>query len=195
MTSWPRLEAKKAEGQKIAAGGRHDRAEVQGRPEGSHGADRGRRRPSGALREGLEHLAEGRQVEHGQEALLRVGQVVGTPVHDRARLRGARRSEVVGYRDGARRTQIRAATVRAKINYHQAYEEAAKLGDGGDAAGASESRWLQGLDFEQTAEAVEGKKPLRTRRRRWRGLDRQERRVEGDAEQARRDLQAVRRRG
>ena len=59
--------------------------------------------------------------------------------------------------------QIRAATVRAKINYHQAYEEAAKLGDGGDAAGASESRWLQGLDFEQTAEAVKGKKPLRTR--------------------------------
>jgi hypothetical protein len=59
--------------------------------------------------------------------------------------------------------QIRAATVRAKINYHQAYAEAAQLGEGGDTEGASESRWLQGLDFEQTADAVKGKKPLRTR--------------------------------
>ena len=56
--------------------------------------------------------------------------------------------------------QIRAASVRAKINYHQAYEGAAKLGDGGDVAGASESRWLQGLDFEQTADAVKGDDPL-----------------------------------
>ena len=91
--------------------------------------------------------------------------------------------------------QIRAATVRAKINYHQAYADAAKLGEGGDAEGASESRWLQGLDFEQTADAVKGKKPLRTRPGDDGAAYRQDAEVEGDAQQARRDLQAVRRRG
>lgn len=43
--------------------------------------------------------------------------------------------------------QMRAATVRAKLNYHQAYQEAVSLKEGGDAAGMSDSLWLQGAEF------------------------------------------------
>jgi hypothetical protein len=49
--------------------------------------------------------------------------------------------------------EVRAASLRAKLNYHQAYQEAAKLGDDGDAAGASESRWLQGVDYRKVQDA------------------------------------------
>ncbi|MBT9500415.1 MAG: hypothetical protein IV092_04170 [Burkholderiaceae bacterium] len=56
--------------------------------------------------------------------------------------------------------QILAASVRAKINYHEAYQDAITLGDGGDASGASESRWLRGADWE----AVAGAKPGDLRR-------------------------------
>lgn len=45
--------------------------------------------------------------------------------------------------------QMRAATTRAKLNYHQAYQEAESLKDGGDAAGMSDALWLQGAEFGQ----------------------------------------------
>ncbi|MBT9456868.1 MAG: hypothetical protein IV097_09620 [Burkholderiaceae bacterium] len=52
--------------------------------------------------------------------------------------------------------QILAASVRAKMLYHEAYQDAITLGDGGDAAGASESRWLRGADWDAVAKAKPG---------------------------------------
>lgn len=54
--------------------------------------------------------------------------------------------------------QMRAASLRAQLNFHQAFQAAASLKDGGDAAGASDSLWLQGMDYEQTKAAKPGKK-------------------------------------
>jgi hypothetical protein len=49
--------------------------------------------------------------------------------------------------------QMRAATVRAQVNYHETYQTADKMGEG---AGASESRWLQGADWKAESAAKAG---------------------------------------
>ena len=44
--------------------------------------------------------------------------------------------------------EMQANSVRAKLNFHQAYQGARSLKAGGEAAGASDSLWLQGMDFD-----------------------------------------------
>jgi hypothetical protein len=150
------VEAKKADGQKIVAKGgvtgpafRDEMKDLCGKLLAAAQAhlDHYEKDLSGSQKADRNSLSKKRYCEEGKLSAIQYlmaleFEAVGDP-----------KASAQGWDEAA---QMRAASVRAQLNFHQAFQAAASLKDGGEAAGASDSLWLQGMDFEQTKAAKPG---------------------------------------